>query len=244
MLEHKDGYVLGAIFARGGSKGVPRKNVRSVAGRPLIAYSIEAALASRYIERVVVSTDDPEIAATSLQFGAEVPFLRPAELARDNSPEWLAWRHMIESLTSQDQRSIGVFVSIPPTSPLRAVEDIDACIKVLQETDADVVITVRPAARSPYFNMVSIDQTGYARLVIPPTDAVHRRQAAPLTYDITTVAYAARPKFVLEATSIFAGKVRTVLVPEERALDIDTEYDIRIADFLLRERLTQAAGEQ
>jgi N-acylneuraminate cytidylyltransferase len=151
---------------------------------------------------------------------------------------------MIETLTAQDHQPIAAFVSVPPTSPLRAVEDIDACITTLLETDADVVITVRLAARSPYFNMVCLDQTGYARLVIPPEGTIHRRQATPLTYDITTVAYAVRPQFVLEANSLFAGKVRTVLVPEERALDIDTEFDLRIADFLLNERSAHLCESQ
>ena len=125
--------IIGCIFARGGSKGVPRKNVRPLAGRPLIAYAIETALASRWIGRVVVSTDDAEIAAIARQYGAEVPFMRPAELARDDSPEWLAWQHAIRSLGEMD-----ALVSVPPTSPLRTVDDVDGCIQVLLESDADV----------------------------------------------------------------------------------------------------------
>ena len=227
-------YVVGFIFARGGSKGVPRKNVRPLAGKSLIAYAIETALASDLIDRVIVSTDDEEIAGVAQQYGAEVPFMRPPELAQDNSSEWLAWQHAIRTLeTTKGEPNMDAFVSIPPTSPLRAVEDVDACIRTLLESDVDVVITVKPAERNPYFNMVMLDEEGYARLVIPADQPVHRRQAAPLVYDMTTVAYAARPEFVLKADSIFEGTVKAVVVPVERSLDIDTELDFKLAEFLL-----------
>jgi CMP-N-acetylneuraminic acid synthetase len=229
-------FVVGVIFARGGSKGVPRKNLRSLAGRPLIAHAIETALASQWIDRVVVSTDDAEIAAVARQYGAKVPFLRPQELARDDSPEWLAWQHAIRTLAAtEDEPKMEVFVSVPPTSPLRTVEDVDACIEALLASDADIVITVKPAERNPYFNMVVLNQAGYAQLLIPPDRTVQRRQTAPAVYDMTTVAYAARPEFVLMASSIFEGQVKAILVPTERALDIDVELDLQFAEFLLRQ---------
>ncbi len=222
-------YVVAVVFARGGSKGVPRKNVRLLAGKPLIAYAIETARASHMIDRVMVSTDDVEIADVARRYGAEVPFMRPSELAQDASPEWLAWQHAIRALGN----NFDVFVSVPPTAPLRRVEDVDACIQTLLQSDADMVITVKPAERNPYFNMVVIDETGYARLVIQPENAVQRRQAAPIVYDMTTVAYAARPDFVLRARSMFEGKLKAVCVPAERALDIDTEMDFKIGELLL-----------
>jgi len=226
-------YVVGAVFARGGSKGVPRKNLRLLAGKPLIAHAIQSALVSEIINRVIVSTDDVEIASVARQYGAEVPFMRPPELAGDESPEWLAWQHALRALSENGAPEIEVFVSIPPTSPLRAIQDIDACVQALRESDADIVITVKPAERSPYFNMVSLDEGGNARLVIQPEGTLHRRQDAPPVYDVTTVAYAARPDFVLGAKSIFDGKVKAVVVPAERALDIDTELDFQFAEFLL-----------
>ena len=230
-------YVVGFIFARGGSKGVPHKNIRPLAGKPLIAYAIETALASELIDRVIVSTDDEEIADVAQQYGAEVPFMRPQELACDDSPEWLAWQHAIRTLeAAEGEPKMDVFVSIPPTSPLRAVEDVDACIRALLESDAELVITVKPAERNPYFNMVMLDEAGYARLVIPPDRAIHQRQAAPTVYDMTTVAYAARPNFVLNANSMFESKAKAVIVPAERALDIDTELDFKFAEFLLSDR--------
>lgn len=221
------------IFARGGSKGLPRKNITPLAGRPLIAWSIGIAKHCPSIDRIVVSTEDPEIADIARQWGAEVPFLRPAELAGDRSPEWLAWRHAIETLNAEpDVHPIDIFVSLPPTSPLRGVEDVEATIAKLQQDDLDAAITVREAARSPYYNMVKLDEHGTASLVIPPSAALHRRQDAPQVYDITTVAYAARPDFVLTQSTLFAGRVGAVVVPEERALDIDTFYDFRIAEAL------------
>ena len=209
--------------------------MRPIAGKPLIRYAIEAAQASALIDRVIVSTDDAEIADVARQCGAEVPFMRPAELARDDSPEWMAWQHAIRTLDGQaGQPRWDAFVCVPTTSPLRAVEDIDACISKLLSGDADIVITVRPAERSPYFNMVTLDEHGVAHLVIPPTQATWRRQDAPAVFDMTTVAYAARPAFVLSASAMFQGRVQAVVVPAERALDIDTEFDFRVAECLLQ----------
>lgn len=227
-------YVVGFIFARGGSKGVPHKNIRLLANKPLIAYSIEKAYECSLIDRVIVSTDDTGIAKIALQYGAEVPFMRPAELARDDSPEWLAWQHAILSFMEIEKTFImDVFVSLPPTSPLRAVEDINACIEKLLNSDADVVITAKVAERNPYFNMVILDEEFNARLLIEDKGRVYRRQDALNLYDVTTVAYTAHPEFVLKAKSIFDGKVKVVLVPSERALDIDSEFDFKFAEFIL-----------
>lgn len=224
---------VAVIFARGGSKGIPRKNIRLLNGKPLIAYAIESALACPRIHRVVVSTDDAEIAEVAVSHGAEVPFIRPSELARDQSSEWDAWRHAIHLLDSGSTSPMEVFVSVPPTSPLREVGDITACIDLLLEGEADVVVTARPAERNPYFNMITRDEKGFAELVIKPGNAFVRRQDAPTVYDLTTVAYAARPGYVLNSPSLLSGRVKAVLVPPERAIDIDTELDFQFAEFLL-----------
>jgi N-acylneuraminate cytidylyltransferase len=228
--------IVGYIFARGGSKGVPRKNIRHLAGKPLIAYAIETAKQSRYITRVIVSTDDPEIAGIAKRFGADVPFLRPSELAGDRSPEWLAWRHAIQEAKKESGKIPDIFVSIPTTSPLRDASDIDRCISCLQESDADIVVTVKKADRSPYFNMVTLDGNGFAKVVMQAGSTLVRRQDAPTVYDMTTVAYASRPEFIIRAVGIFCGKVRVVEVPPERAIDIDTELDFRIAEFLISDK--------
>lgn len=227
-------YIVGFIFARGGSKGVPRKNIRLLAGKPLIAHAIEIAFESQLINRVIVSTDDEEIAKVARDFGAEVPFLRPKELAQDDSPEWLAWQHAISALSEKDKgKDLDVFVSIPPTSPLRNVTDLDNVIRAFLKNDADVVITVKKAGRHPSFNMVVLDEGNYASLVLPLDKHIARRQEASVVYDMTTVAYALRPKFLMNSSGIFEGRVKSVLIPEERAIDIDTELDFQFAEFIM-----------
>lgn len=221
------------IFARGGSKGLPGKNIRLLGGKPLIGRSIECALAVKRISRVIVSTDSEEIAAVARQHGAEVPFVRPAELAGDDSPEWLAWRHALGYLQSSEGVLPEVMVSIPTTAPLRLPIDIDNCLDEYGKGGADVVITVTDAHRSPYFNMVRHYPDGTVGLVIPPQSGISRRQDAPLVSDMATVCYVIRPEFVMTRSGIFEGRVRAVYVPKERALDIDTTLDFQIAECLL-----------
>jgi N-acylneuraminate cytidylyltransferase len=231
------------IFARGGSKGVPRKNIRLAAGKPLLAHAIDSALACKYVTSVIVSTDDEEIAEAALRYGAKVPFMRPAHLAGDTASEWDAWRHALEhSGCTPSYAPFDVFLSVPTTSPLRLPQDLDACVELLfQEADTDMVITVRPAERHPSFNMVSMERGGAVRLAAPLPGVITRRQDAPALYDITTVGYAAKPAYILRAHSLFEGETRAVHVPQERALDIDSEYELKIADFLLRERMELCA---
>jgi CMP-N-acetylneuraminic acid synthetase len=222
------------IFARGGSKGLPGKNIRPLAGKPLIAWSIEQALAVKRIERVIVSTDSEEIAQVAREFGAEVPFIRPAELAQDNSPEWLAWRHGLNYLQEKNGALPTAMVSVPATAPLRLPVDIENCLDEYEKGDTDIVITVSEANRSPYFNMVKTNEDGTVGLVIPPQAAITRRQDVPVVYDMATVAYVARPEFVLTHNAVFEGRVKAVLVPKERAVDIDTLLDFQLAECLLR----------
>ncbi len=224
------------IFARGGSKGLPGKNIRPLGGKPLIAWSIEHALAVKRIERVIVSTDSEEIAAVARRYGAEVPFIRPVELARDDSPEWLAWRHALNYLSETAGALPEVMVSVPTTAPLRLPLDIDNCLDEYKKGDADIVITVTDAHRSPYFNMVKTNADGTVGLVNPLQSAIARRQDAPVVYDMTTVCYVANSEFVMSHNATFEGRVKAVQVPVERAIDIDTLLDFQIAESLLNIR--------
>lgn len=224
------------IFARGGSKGLPGKNIRPLGGKPLIAWSIGHALAVRRIERVIVSTDSEEIAAVARESGAEVPFIRPAELARDDSPEWLAWRHALNYLLDTNGALPEAMVSVPATAPLRLPSDIENCLDEYEKGDADMVITVTDAHRSPYFNMVKANADDTVGLVIPPQSSIARRQDAPAVFDMATVAYVARSAFVMTHNAAFDGRVRAVHVPTERAIDIDTLLDFQIAECLLNVR--------
>lgn len=221
------------IFARGGSKGLPGKNIKYFGGKPLLAWSIEHALAVRRIDRIIVSTDSNEIACIARQYGAEVPFIRPQKIAGDTSPEWLAWQHALNFLKTNEGRLPNVMLSIPCTAPLRIPIDIENCLDEYAKGDVDVVVTVSEAHRSPFFNMVKQNYDGTVSLVNPPSSIVVRRQDVPEVYDMTTVAYVVRPEFVLENSSIFEGRVKAVNIPKERAIDIDNLLDFKIAEFLL-----------
>lgn len=227
---------IACIFARGGSKGLPGKNVRPLGGKPLIAWSIEHALAVKRIERVLVSTDSEEIAVVARAYGAEVPFIRPAELANDNSPEWLAWRHALNFLLETKGVLPEIMVSVPTTAPLRMVLDIENCLNEYEKGDADMVITVTEAHRSPYFNMVKTNTDGTVGLVNPQQSAIARRQDAPVVFDMATVCYVANPEFIMTHNAMFEGRVKAVNVPVERAIDIDTLRDFQIAECLLNIR--------
>jgi CMP-N-acetylneuraminic acid synthetase len=228
--------VVALICARGGSKGLPGKNIRFLAGRPLIAWAISQAKAVKRVERVIVSTDSEDIAEVARQAGAEVPFLRPAQLAQDNSPEWLVWRHALDFVKGDAGTYPDGLLVVPATAPLRAVTDLEQCLDEYEKGGVDVVVTVTDAHRSPYFNMVQVRKDGTVGLVIPPMSAIVRRQDVPVVYDLTTVAYVARPEFVMTQNGIFEGRVRSVHVPLERAIDIDTALDFKIAECLMGAR--------
>ena len=224
------------IFARGGSKGLPGKNIRPLGGKPLIAWSIEHAFAVKEIDRVIVSTDSEEIAALARQYGAEVPFIRPKELAEDKTPEWFAWRHALNYLWETTNALPEMMVSVPTTAPLRKVSDIENCISEYRKGKADIVITVTNAHRNPFFNIVKESSDGTVNLVIPSDSIMVRRQDAPMVYDMATVCYVANPEFVMTHNEIFEGRVRAVHVPPERAIDIDTLLDFQIVECLLKRR--------
>lgn len=228
--------VVAFIFARGGSKGLPGKNIRPLSGKPLIAWSIEHALSVKRIERVIVSTDSEEIAAVARDYGAEVPFLRPSELARDDSPEWLAWRHALDYIQESTGSLPQVMVSVPTTAPLRLPLDIEYCLDEYEQGEADMVITITDAHRSPYFNMVKTNADGTVGLVNPPPSAIAHRQNTPEVYDMATVCYVANSEFVMTHNATFEGRVKAVHVPTERAIDIDTLLDFQIAESLLNIR--------
>lgn len=227
------------IFARGGSKGLPGKNIRPLAGKPLIGWAVEQALAVPQIERVIVSTDSQEIAETAKKFGAQVPFIRPANLANDTAAEIDAWQHALNYLLANEGKLPDIFVSVPTTAPLRQPKDIMACLEVYESNDVDLVVTVSRAHRNPWFNMVSIDSDNNVSIVNNTDATITRRQDTPEVYDVTTVAYVARPEYILKGVPLFSGRVRACKVPAERAIDIDTLHDFEIAEFLMKKRMVE-----
>jgi N,N'-diacetyl-8-epilegionaminate cytidylyltransferase len=221
------------IFARGGSKGLPGKNIRPLAGKPLIHYSIETAKNCSSIDEVFVSTDDKNIADVARQAGALI-IERPSELASDTSPEWLSWRHGIEWVESHYGK-FQHFVSLPATSPLRNISDVEGAIHKLERSLADICISVTPASRSPYFNMVKMLNDGTCELVSKSEVNISRRQDAPVVFDITTVLYISTPMFIKNNNSLFSGKVTNVIIPKSRAVDIDDIYDFLLAETIINE---------
>lgn len=222
------------IFARGGSKGLPGKNIKPLCGKPLLQYAIEVAQQVPQISRVYVSTDCDAIAQCAKSANAEV-IKRPSELASDTAPEWAAWQHAI-SHVQQQFGGFTTFVSLPATSPLRIVEDVSNAIEQLYQAKADICLAVTAANRNPYFNMVTRHNDGEVNLVSSLPNGVHRRQDAPAVFDITTVVYAARPEFILQQTRLFDGIVTSIEVPKHRAVDIDDIYDFMLAEAILQGR--------
>jgi CMP-N-acetylneuraminic acid synthetase len=219
------------IFARGGSKGLPRKNLRTIGRLPLVAHSLRMAARIDAIDGIFLSTEDGEIAALALEHGARV-IERPAELATDTAPEWLAWRHAVAWV----EREVGPFerfVSLPATAPLRSADDVERCLAGLTPS-TDLVLTVTAARRNPWFNMVVADAEGRVRPV-NAGNGLSRRQDAPAVFDVATVAYATRPVYIREAPGLWAGVVRAVEVPAARAIDIDDQLDFAIARFLFEQ---------
>ena len=231
------------VFARGGSRGIKRKNLRTVGGIPLLGHAIRQAQAATLVHDVIVSTEDAEIAAVAIKYGAGV-IDRPAELATDDAPEWSCWQHAVRTYAEHFEPDMGLFVSVPCTSPLRLPEDINNAIRALT-FDAQEVVTVTPARRNPWYNMVTIHPyTGWVYTAAYNGQNYERRQDAPAVYDMTTVCYVARPAHILAAPRMMMpGKTRAIVVPPERAIDIDTELDLRIADMLMTER-QWALGER
>jgi CMP-N-acetylneuraminic acid synthetase len=222
--------VVATVCARGGSTGVPRKNLRLLHGKPLIVYTIEQALACDGIDAVYVSTDDEEIAEVARRAGAGIPFLRPAELATSTAAKIPVIEHLVRGLEGRGV-PIERIVDLDPTSPLREVTDIRACLDLLDE-DTDVVITGYEAEKNPYFNMVEPDPMGGFRLV--KGGGVASRQEAPKVYAMNASIYVWHRHSL--AKGLWNGRVKLHVMPRERSVDIDTELDFKLVELLMRER--------
>jgi CMP-N-acetylneuraminic acid synthetase len=223
--------IVAFIFARGGSKGLPRKNLRTVGGVSLLARAIRCAKAVPTLTRVVVSTDDPEIAEAARTEGAELPFVRPPELASDTAREWQAWRHAIDFIENQpNARKIDIFVSLPTVCPLRLPEDVARALALYRKGNSDIVFSLTPS--KPYDSRVKLDPSGAASLAQAPDDAA--RQRTSTVYDVVGAVYVTNPAFIRQSESIWGGRNATIEIPRERAIDIDTEMDLRLAELLLQ----------
>jgi CMP-N-acetylneuraminic acid synthetase len=226
--------VLGVIPARGGSKGVPGKNLRPVAGRPLLAYTADAARASRTLERVVVSTDDPGIAEAARRLGLDVPFMRPRDLASDEAPMLPVLWHAATEMAVRGFAADAV-VLLQPTSPLRRAGHIDAAVELLETTGADSVVTVVEVPHQ--FSPVSVQRLEGDRLQpYQPGPAVTRRQDKPRVYARNGPAVLAVRRHVLERPSLYDGDCRGLVMDAADSIDVDTPWDLELLEFLLARR--------
>ena len=222
-----------SICARGGSTGVPGKNIRPLCGKPLIAWTIEQALASGLADRVLVSTDSPEIAAVARSFGAEVPFLRPAELATATAGKLPVILHLVE-WAAATLGPISRIIDLDPTSPLRDIADIHACNDLLDD-DTGLVITGYESDKNPYFNMVEQKADGSIERVCPPAVEVLGRQGAPKVYAMNGSVYAWH-RHSLKPSLWAAGRIRLHVMPRERSIDIDHPVDFDMVELLMNRR--------
>ena len=229
---------LCTICARGGSKGVPGKNIRPLAGRPLIAHSIDQARDSGLFEMVAVSSDSPQILEAAAAAGADLIIERPAEMATDTAGKLPAIRHAWATTEARSGRSFDTLVDLDCTSPLRLPADIAGAVALLEESGAHNVVTAAPAHRSPYFNLIERDQNGVVHLSKSLPKAVLRRQDAPPCFDMNASIYVWTREPFLTTPFVFDDTTRLFVMPRERSLDIDDEVDFAIVELLWQRRKT------
>lgn len=225
--------ILAIIPARGGSKGTPRKNIRLLCGKPLFAYTIETALGSKYIDRVVVSTEDREIAEIAKGCGAEV-IPRPLELAKDDTPSLPVFQQVIKHLSETENFHPDIIVILQPTSPLRTVEDINGAIQKFLETACDSVVSVCEVECTPFW-MYTLEG-GTLKPVIEGSDKISRCQDTPKVYRLNGAVYVTHRNIIMEQSRVGGGDMRAYIMPIERSVDIDTELDFKLAELLMKER--------
>ncbi|MBL8187170.1 MAG: acylneuraminate cytidylyltransferase family protein [Acidobacteria bacterium] len=225
--------VLGLIPARGGSKCVPRKNIKLLAGKPLLAYTAEAALAAKRLARVVLSTDDAEIAEVGREFGVEVPFFRPAELAEDSTPTLPVVQHALSFLERHGDRFDAVCL-LQPTNPLRRAGDIDACIELMERHAADCVVSVLrvPAEYNPHW-VYFLNGDGSLRLSTGEATPIPRRQELPPAFHREGSIYITRRDVVMTQNSLFGARVVGYEMDPSLSVNIDTPDDWKMAEQLI-----------
>lgn len=225
------------ICARGGSQGVKGKNIRSVAGKPLIAYTIEAAIRWGQADRIVVSTDSEQIAAVAREYGAETPFLRPADLGRGEVPKMAVVRHALHAIEAEGRAAYETVIDLDASAPLRHVEDIEQAYTLMTERGPRTVFSVVNARKNPYYNVVEADAEGYVHLSKDMGAPVTARQLAPVVYDMNASIHIYSREYLLDEQNwhVCSDHSLPYVMADLTAVDIDTEDDLRYVDFLLRE---------
>jgi CMP-N,N'-diacetyllegionaminic acid synthase len=220
--------ILAVIPARGGSKGIPRKNIKPLAGKPLIAWTIEAALQAQGIDRVIVSTEDEEIALVAKKLGAEVPFMRPLELAQDETPGIASVLHAIERLPDFDW-----VLLLQPTSPLRSVEDIEGVVQFCRDQAAQSAVSITEVSKHPFW-MYRRNEHQHLQPLIPNRPDITNRQDLPPVYALNGALYLARTDWLIENQGFVGPKTLGYVMPEERSVDLDVPLDWQWVEFLMK----------
>jgi len=227
--------VIGLITARGGSKSIPGKNIRLLAGKPLIAWTIEAALQCKELSRVIVSTDDTKIAEVARQWGAEVPFIRPTELSQDDSPHISVVLHAIHWMEGKQGLCPDYVMLLQPTSPFRTVEDVRQAIKLAKDRQAVAVVSVCEAEKHPYLCKRILDD-GTLSEFIKTEIGYLRRQALPPAHALNGAIYLNKRSSLIQDQTLLPAATIAYVMPQERSLDVDTPWDWHVADLILKDK--------
>jgi CMP-N,N'-diacetyllegionaminic acid synthase len=231
--------ILCVIGARGGSQGLPGKNIKQLLGKPLITWTIETALAVPEIDRVVVSTDSIEIAKIAQEAGAEVPFMRPAELSGPEVGKFDVWQHALHRCEELYDEDYEMFIDLDCTNPLRDVNDVSKAIKQLKaskERGVDTVFSVCEARKNPYFNMVEVDESGAMRMSKSLGPTIIRRQDAPQVYEHVASIYAMLPSHLRRNNHLLSGHAEGYNMSFEKSLDVDSEFDFLLVEYLMKKK--------
>jgi len=226
--------ILAVIPARGGSKGVPGKNLRPLAGKPLLQHTAEAALAAKHLDRIILTTDDPAIAALGRSLGLYVPFLRPKDISGDAAPVARAVFHVLDHLAGQGAVP-DIVCLLQPTAPLRLAEDIDAALAPVMAGRADSCITVCASESChPYYQYRIEDDV--PRPFCPEAQKFTRRQDFPPAYQRNGAVYACRTEVFRAAGTFYGQRLHAHVMPRDRSVNIDSEDDLLLAEFLMKRR--------
>jgi CMP-N,N'-diacetyllegionaminic acid synthase len=243
-MKKQSGIIIGLVPARGGSKGVKKKNLQRLAGRPLIAYAIECGLACKSIDKIIVSTDDPDIAETARQWGADVPFMRPSELSLDDTPMLPVLQHSIREAESIYSNKIDTLVLLQPTSPLRTVDDVeDALALYHRDSSCQAVISGHEAHFNPYFSMAVLEK-GMVRLALPVDRDIYGRQNCPPVYNLDGTVWIYSREAVMDLQQRIPPQTRLFIVPGTRVVEIDTETDLEIARLFISKKRSQRTDHE
>jgi N-acylneuraminate cytidylyltransferase/CMP-N,N'-diacetyllegionaminic acid synthase len=221
------------ICVRAGSTGVPGKNWRELSGLPLYALAVQQAKKSGLFDRVVVSSDAAEVLENAMFYGADYVVVRPPEMASDKAAKVPAIAHAVRTAEGHFNETYDVCVDLDATSPLRIVADIVGAVELLETTSAASVITGAESHRSPYFNLVEEGEGGFVSTSKALPQAVVRRQDAPKTYDMNAAVYVWQRRFLVEEEAVFFPTTRIYVMPPERSLDIDSELDFKVVEFIM-----------